>query len=301
MTPDRPLLGLLLMLAFCLMAPLADAVAKLLTGALPVLQLVVLRFAFQAILMVPFAVALRKGGTLLPDRSLFGMLLLRTLLHIAGIGLMFTALRYLPLADAIAIAFVMPFLLLLLGHLFLGEEVGPRRLAACAAGFVGTLLVVQPAFRDTGAAALLPLGVAVTFALFMLTTRRIAKRIEPVALQSLSGALATVLLLPLFALSGPGFDWHPLPTEIWALVASLGALGTIGHLLMSWSLRYAPSTTLAPMQYLEIPIATLYGWLIFGDWPNPLAQTGIAITIVAGLYIVLRERKDLRPPAAPLG
>jgi drug/metabolite transporter (DMT)-like permease len=74
--------------------------------------------------------------------------------------MMFAALRHLPLADAIAIAFVMPFLLLLLGRTVLGETVGPRRLAACAVGFAGTLLVIQPSFAAVGWAALLPLGVA---------------------------------------------------------------------------------------------------------------------------------------------
>ena len=69
-----------------------------------------------------------------------------------------------------------------------------------------------------------------------------------------------------------------------------GIIGSFAHLLMTWSLRYAPSATLAPMQYLEIPFATFIGWLIFRDLPNGLAAIGIMITIAAGLYIVLRER-----------
>lgn len=77
-------------------------------------------------------------------------------------------------------------------------------------------------------------------------------------------------------------------------------LGTIAHLMITWSLRFAPSATLAPMQYLEIPIATLVGWAIFGDLPNGLAAVGIAVTVAAGLYVILRERTISRvaPPAA---
>jgi drug/metabolite transporter (DMT)-like permease len=75
-----------------------------------------------------------------------------------GIALMFASLRYLPLADAVAIAFVMPFIMLLLGWFYLGEEVGPRRLGACAVGFIGTLMVVQPSFAEVGWPALLPLA-----------------------------------------------------------------------------------------------------------------------------------------------
>ena len=60
---------------------------------------------------------------------------------------------------------------------------------------------------------------------------------------------------------------------------------------MTWSLRFAPSATLAPMQYLEIPVATIIGFLIFADLPNGLAAIGIVITILAGLYVVYREHR----------
>ena len=80
----------------------------------------------------------------------------RAILHIAGLWLMFASLRFLPLADAVAIALVMPFIMLILGRYVLDEHVGARRLAACVVGFIGTLMVVQPSFafgRCTGIAA----------------------------------------------------------------------------------------------------------------------------------------------------
>jgi drug/metabolite transporter (DMT)-like permease len=78
------------------------------------------------------------------------------------------------------------------------------------------------------------------------------------------------------------------------LLGAIGLLGTAAHLLMTWSLRYAPSATLAPMHYLEIPVATAFGWMIFSDLPNMLASVGIAITLGSGLYIVMRERVAAR-------
>ena len=110
--------------------------------------------------------------------------------------MMVSALKYLPLADAIAIAFVMPFILLLMGRFILHEQVGRRRLIAAIVGFVGTLLVVQPSFAQVGWAALLPLGVALNFALFMLITRQIARETDPIGLQAVSGVVASLLLLP---------------------------------------------------------------------------------------------------------
>lgn len=296
MTVDRPLLGIMLMLGFCVLAPVGDAIAKILGQTVPVGQLVLVRFAVQAAILIPLVWT--TGRAWRTSRRVTVLTFVRTLLHIVGIGTMVTALKYLPLADAIAIAFVMPFIMLLLGHFALNEEVGSRRIAACAVGFLGTLMVVQPSFSQVGWPALLPVACAVNFALFMLVTRQIAKETDPISLQAVSGVMAVVVMLPLFwVLKDTGIYQMQLVAVSsfdWTLLLGIGVLGTFAHLLMTWSLRYAPSATLAPMQYLEIPFATVLGFIIFGDLPNPLAAAGIAITMIAGLYIILRERATAR-------
>lgn len=297
---DRPYIGVLLIILFCVFAPLGDGIAKYLGSTIPVGQLVLIRFAIQAILLVP--IVWISGNSLRVTRRVMWLTIVRTVLHVVGISTLFVALRYLPLADALAIAFVMPFIMLLLGRMVLNEEVGIRRLSACAVGFVGTLLVIQPSFALVGAPALLPLLVAVVFALFMLITRQIAKDVDPIGLQAISGLVGTVGLIPVvlggWALDVPSFDLVvPDEGEMWLLL-TIGIVGTLAHLLMTWALRFAPSATLAPLQYLEIPFATLIGFLIFGDLPNGLAAVGIAITMGAGLYVVFRERSNAQivPP-----
>ncbi|GGH22180.1 membrane protein [Cribrihabitans marinus] len=288
----------MLMLGFCVLAPLGDAIAKLLGQSLPVSVLLVVRFAIQAALLIPIVILTGRPWRM--RGRILGLAALRTGLHILGIGMMFTALLYLPLADAIAIAFVMPFIMLLLGKLVLQEEVGPRRLGACIVGFAGTLMVVQPSFAEVGWPALLPLGVAVIFALFMLVTRQMAKAIDPIGLQAVSGVMATAVLVPLLlvaeALSPRPLVPATLPNQTLWLLLAIGILGTGAHLLMTWSLRFAPSATVAPMQYLEIPFATVIGWLIFRDLPDGLAAFGICVTVAAGLYVILRERAIARVP-----
>lgn len=299
MQADRPFLGILLMLGFCTLAPLGDSIGKILGAVIGLGVLLFVRFSVQALLLVPIVI-LRRDGLRLPPGTL-NFVILRTALHICGIALMFAGLRYLPLADALAIAFVMPFIMLLLGHFVLQEEVGSHRMIACAVGFVGTLLVIQPNFAAVGAPAFYPLGVAVVFALFMLVTRQIAKQMDPIKLQAISGLQATAILLPFLILLPDHPEFAIAFPEGWTilLLIALGVLGTVAHLLMTWSLRFAPSATLAPMQYLEIPIGTLIGWLIFKDLPNGLAAVGICITVGAGLYIILREQRLSRHQAAP--
>jgi len=88
----------------------------------------------------------------------------------------------------------------------------------------------------------------------------------------------------------PDIAWRSVGLDLWGLLLAIGLLGTLGHLLMTWSLRYAPGATLAPMQYLEMPFATLFGFLIFQELPNPMATLGICIIMSAGLFILARER-----------
>ena len=158
---------------------------------------------------------------------------------------------------------------------------------------MGTLLVIQPNFAEVGYPALLPLGVAVVFALFMLTTRKIARAADPIILQAVSGLQASVILLVVLSIqfSITGEPSLQFSAGSWVLLFALGLIGTFAHLFMTWSLRFAPASTLAPMQYLEIPFGTAIGWLVFADLPNGLAAVGIFLTVGAGLYIILRERR----------
>lgn len=285
------------MLGFCIVAPIGDAVAKELGETVPIGLLLLFRFAIQAALLIPMVILTRRPWRM--RGQVLALAVLRTLLHILGIGMMVAALMHLPLADAIAIAFVMPFIMLLLGRYVLHEQVGPRRLIAALVGFIGTMLVVQPSFVAVGWAALLPLGVALNFAFFMLITRKIARETDPIGLQAVSGVIASVVLAPIIYF-GTTFELDALSlitpdSKELGLLFGIGVLGTLAHLLMTWSLRHAPSTTLAPMQYLEIPVAAFIGWEVFGDWPDDLALLGISITIGAGLFIVLTERASARP------
>ena len=185
MTQDRPLLGIALMLGFCIVAPMGDAVAKLLSASVPVGQVLLIRFAIQVAVLLPL-VWLSGRAWRMRGRVLW-LTALRTVLHVLGIAAMFAALRFLPLADAVAIVFVMPFMMLVLGKLALRETIGPARFWGCVVGFLGTLLVIQPSFVAVGWPALLPVFVAANFSVFMLVTRQIAKETDPIGLQVVSG------------------------------------------------------------------------------------------------------------------
>ena len=288
--PRRPLLGIALVLLFCTLAPVGDAAAKLLGSRVPLVEVLLVRFAMTLVLL-PFV---REGArAIVASPRLLRLTALRSALHVVATATFFLALRHLELADAVAIAFAMPFVLLLLGRFFGGEEAGPRRIVACVIGFAGTLLVVQPSFATVGPPALLPLAVAVLFALFMLVTRQLAMATDAVALQAVGGALLVPVLLAAFVVAAfAGWVEPTLPraTDA-ALLLAVGAIGIFAHLTMTWGLAHVSASTAAPIQYVEIPVATLVGWLVFGDWPDGPAALGIAIIIAAGLTIIALERR----------
>ena len=292
MPKDNTRLGLLMMIGFCILAPASDAFAKILGDGIPVLQVVIARFMVQLLLIRRSLWARRQDTWMRGDRV--GLVILRSALLLLAVTFLFLSLRYLPLADAIAIAYVMPFLVLGVGWLT-GDRASPLALGLCLLGFVGTLMVVQPSFSEIGWPALLPITVAIFFTGFMFITRKISKYIDPIDLQAANGICAMAILLPI-AIFGQAME-IPILTIVSVsniellYLFGVGILGTLAHLMMTWALRFASAPTVAPIQYLEIPFATLYGWLIFKDFPNGLAALGIVITITAGL-LVLRYSKN---------
>ncbi len=304
MASDRPLFAMALMCAFCVIAPLLDVAAKLAAATLPAGQITFARMAVQALVMAPVMAAMGLSWGL-GGRAL-GLMAVRAALLIASTFAFVAAIAVMPIADALAIVFVAPFLLLLFGHLIFGDRVGPRRIAACAVGFAGALLVIRPSIAVFGTTALLPLGTALAFALYMLVTRALAAGVHPVAMQAQTAVIGTVLCLPvLLWADGSGIAaLDPVAPQglAWLWLAGVGAFAAASHLCMTYALKFAPSATLAPLHYLEIVVAVALGYLIWGDFPAPLTWAGITVIVASGLYILWRERVTSRqaaPPAPP--
>lgn len=289
---DRILPGILLMLGFCVTAPILDVFAKLATDTTPVMQIASARFIVQAAIMLPVLVLLRHA---IPrDPSLRWPLVRRALFLGISTYCFVAATNEMPIADALAIAFVEPFILLILGKFLFGDEVGMRRIIASVVGFGGSLLVIQPSLVTFGLVALYPLGTALCFALYMLETRSLSRKMHPIPMQ-----FATSVLTALFCSLFVGVAWigqwdaHvPVMPEgvTWLWLFGVGAASALAHIMMTYALRFAPSATLAPLHYLEIISAAILGLLVFQDFPNTLTWTGIAIIVSSGLYIIHRER-----------
>lgn len=293
MTQDRTLFGIALMLAFCVLAPLLDTASKLATETIPVGQITAARFLVQGALMVPVALVMRFSWRL--GRREAGLLLARAVFLIASTYGFVAGVQVMPIADALAIVFVEPFILLILGHLIFGDHIGPRRIIASIIGFIGALFVIQPSLTAFGLVALFPLLSAFSFAAYMLITRAMASTVPPVMQQLHTSIAGSLICLPIIALADlthwPTLD--PVMPQGWAWLwlFGVGFWAAVSHMCMTMALKFAPASTLAPIHYLEILPAILLGYLVFGDFPNTLTWIGIAIIVGSGLYIIHREQQ----------
>ena len=288
--------ALVLVALAALYLPSIDAIAKLLSDAVPAGQVAWIRFLVQFCLLLPFSLyAWRRFRVRSPlIHILRGVLLSTTTV------LIFAAVKWMPIADTIAIFFLEPLFVTLLSAAVLGERIGWRRPLAAIAGFAGALLVIRPSFGLFGSVALLPLCAAFSFACYIVLTRYQARRGEsPVTMQLVAGlsglacmsaaiVAGLVIDIPVFALVRP-------TAEEWGLLILSGIIATAGHLMITMACRHLEAATVAPIQYLEIVGATAFGYWLFADFPDAVTWVGILIIVGAGLYTFHRERLRSEP------
>ena len=289
---NRQTQGMLLMVAGMAILPMLDACAKWLGQTLPASEVSAGRFIIQITLLLPVLYWL---GHRLTWRSFSLSQASRGFCLAMATWLFFVALKSLPMAEAISIFFIEPLLLTVLAALLLGEKIRIRRIIAIFVGFIGAIIVIQPSFNIFGWPALLPLGTAFFFAIYMIITRAVAQRRHPVELQiSMSFyALGTIVILALCnqQIGLETQSWRMPTISECGVLLLLGLVATTGHLLVVFALQRADAGLLAPFQYLEVVTASILGYLIFQDVPQNTTIVGVSIIIGAGLYLIHRERQ----------
>lgn len=284
-------MGIFLITLAMLYLPGLDVFGKLLgENGMSAGQIALMRFLFQALILAPIVLYL---GVWSLDRRLFLIQMLRGACMALASLFFFAALRYMPLADAIAIFFVEPMIVTLLSVVLLGEKIYLSRISAIIVGFLGAMLIIQPNFVTVGASAFFPLGTAFFFSIYFILTRALSADVHPFWMQ-LNVAVAAIPVMLIGILLFPDSSWFimRMPETIeWGWILAMGAIATTGHLLLVYAMRHAPANLLTPFQYIEIIGATIFGYLVFDDLPAGQTILGIAIIVGSGLYIFHRESR----------
>jgi drug/metabolite transporter (DMT)-like permease len=280
----QPVKGVVLMICAVTLFSVMDSGAKYLSERYPVILVAWARFFFNVLIMI-VALGPVYGRRLIATR--------RPRLQIArGVALGFgsvlfvSSLPYMRLADASAVSFVTPMLVTLGAVHVFKQRAPPGTWLALAASFLGVLLVIQPGSSTFTWAALLPLGTAFFAATYQLLTSRVAGIDDPTS-SLFIGALvcAAVLTIPV-----PFFWTWPRSLADGLLFIAVGAVGAFSHYLIIRAFDYAAAVVLAPFAYLQIVAALLLGWAVFGNFPGPLSLAGMALIVVTGVLMGLRQR-----------
>lgn len=279
----RPLVGILLMNAGCMMLPLCDAAIKLAGARYPLAQLLWIRFFIPCCLVLLLAWRRYGPRVIVTGKTL--LLVGRALFYFAASISFVTAIKHLPLADAAAIASSEPVILVLLSALVLRERITSSRWYAVSLGMVATLMIIRPGLDDYNPASPFALFAAFSAAGYMFMNRLLAHSVPP--LVTMSYTLSLILLVLTTAMP---FVWvKPVPTEF--ILITMGSLANIcGHLLILRAFVLAEASLLAPFIYSSMITNVVAGYFLFRDFPDIWTLLGVILLVGTGVYLSLKDK-----------
>lgn len=278
--------GALLMMCSMAAFTFNDTMVKSLGPDVPLFQMLFLRGVVASALIYLLAKSLGKLRWQL-SRHDWGLVALRTVSEIGAAYFFITALYHMPIANVTAVLQILPLTVTLGGALFFGEAVGWRRASAIAAGFCGMLLIVRPGPDGFDQYALYAL-VAVGF----VTLRDLATRKMSSDVPSLTVTLVASLGVMLFAgVASLGSEWVAMDLRQWMLLTGAAVFILGGYLFSVLVMRVGEISFIAPFRYSSLLWALMLGYVVFGDWPDPITLTGAAIVVAAGVFTLIRGRR----------
>ncbi len=296
---------------------LNDVLIKQLSGSYPLHQLVFTRSFLGLFISVIFLHM--EGGWSLLKTATPGLHLLRTFMIVLSNMSFFAAIAVLPLAETTALFFAAPLMITLLSIPILGEKVGPMRLSAVSIGFVGVLIMQRPwqsmAESDVNRLVLLlPVIAALTYAINQVMTRKLGVSSKASAMAIYIQCTFIVVSTVFFLIAGDGRfavgaengavvfllrAWQWPPASDWPFMVGLGFLSAIVGYCLGQAYRVSSAATVAPFEYVGLPLAVIWGFTFFGELPDLAVSLGIILIMGAGLFVFLRERMLARRITRP--
>jgi drug/metabolite transporter (DMT)-like permease len=259
-----------------------DATAKYLMKEIGPAQTIWARYTVQAILVTVL---------ILPKINIYGktkypkLQFLRSVALMMATTLFFFAFSKLGLAEASAIFNISPVLITLGAFLFLREQIGPRRVIGIVASLLGALIIIRPGSGVFTVYALLPLGAAIFYSTYSLATRFVGTNESPwtsLFYSAIFGAICYSIYIV--------FHWNPMSSNALLLTIIIGLFGTAGHICLIRALTLGEASLVAPFIYTNLLFTTIWGLVLFGNFPDFWTIAGALIIVAAGVYVWARDR-----------
>ena len=272
-----------------MMLPIGDGAIKLLSGRYPLAQLLWMKY-FPFFWLILLITKWRHGsGVFIVGKTITILLVSRALFWLAASWCYFTAIKYMPLANASAIALSAPLILVVLLVLLQRDKIPPIHFLAVVVGLVAMLLVIRPGFEGFNSASMAALGAAFLGACYLFMSRILRNGVSPLVQMSYQLTVGALLLTPLMP-----FVWvRPTSVDLMLFIAA-SLVYVLGHLLITSAFNFAEASLLAPCIYTTIITNSVIGYFLFGDLPDIFTSVGILLLVIVGIYISMKD-PTLRP------
>ena len=294
---------------------LNDAGIKFLSGDYPLHQVVLIRATVAILINLAIMIPLEGGYHLLRTKHI-RLHLLRGAFVVMANMLFFLGLAELPLSEATAIFFVSPVIITLFSVIFLSEKVGLWRWAAVSMGLSGAIVMLRPTPSSFQLASLLPVGAAFCYASLHILTRKMGATEKASTMSFYLQLTFVIVSLSMGIAFGNGRYGQQdsaaleflLRPWVWPnsydfiVMACVGIASAIGGYFISQAYRLSEAALIAPIEYVALILAVGWGILIFNEWPDGIAWTGMALILCGGLLMLWRASvaNRLAKQAGPL-
>ena len=262
--------------------PIVDGLAKYLSSDFSPLFISWARYAVASCIILPIGFY-RFGFSLFPSTQLRAHFF-RTLCLVSSMTFYFLAIALIPMATATSAFFISPILATAIAVVFSKERFSASKFISLVLGICGVLIIAKPG-RSIEPGVLLAIAAGVAFAIYLVATRIASRNSDPVKTLSFQCAVGAALLLPQAL-----FSWQLPSTDFIHLFLALGVLSVISHLMSIAAFRYAQTSVLAPLVYLELVGAVVIGYFVFSEVPGVEIVAGAALIIVGGLIVTFYSK-----------
>jgi len=283
------LTGALLMMGSMAAFTFNDAMIKSLSGTVPLFQVLFLRGTITTLLVALIAWRMGALGRRLPRDDRWPVLW-RIVGEIGSAYFFLTALFNMPIANVSAIMQALPLAITLAAAVVFREPVGWRRMAAILAGFAGVMLIVRPGTEGFTVYSVYGLAAVAFVTLRDLATRRLSHEVPSMLVTLITSAS----LMVVFGLASVPQGWAPVDGRAALLIGGAAVMLIGGYLFSIMVMRVGEIAVVAPFRYTSLLWALLLGWVVFGDWPEPVTLAGAALVVASGVFTLMREARISR-------
>lgn len=280
------MLAYLLNLSGWLLLPFMDGIAKYLSTEMHFIQVVWGRYFFMLLISIPLAILFFRKDLKFP--KYVSVQLWRSFFLFLSTVFFFYAISLISLAEALTLSFVAPIIVTILSIFLLNEKVGLHRWSAVIVGFIGVIVIIRPGFIEFNFASFSALAAGITYAFYIIYTRKLSFTDSPIVTLIFTGVIGCIFISFIVP-----FFWSNLNLHQILFLVLLASIGTLGHFLIILSLRLGEASKLAPLGYFEISTNILVGYIFFDDLPDVWIYSGLALIVLSGIYIFIRENRNI--------